>query len=82
MMATPRKKPVRKVETVKEDSYSELEVYCIWLNEYYKALRAAGFDTDLALGLVIDKGSYPAWVKYRTPSVGEIVEFIEDEDED
>jgi hypothetical protein len=81
-MATPRKKSTSKVVTVKEDSYSELEVYCIWLNEYYKALRAAGFNMELALGLVIDKGSYPEWVKYRTPSLGEIVDFIEDEDED
>ena len=81
-MATSRKKPVRKVETVKEDSYSELEMYCIWLNEYYKALRNAGFNESLALGLLIDKGSYPAWVKYRIPSPSEIVDFIEDEDED
>ena len=81
-MATPRKKPVKKVETVKEDSYSELEMYCIWLNEYYKALRAAGFNMELALGLIIDKGSYPGWVNYRIPSFSEIAEFIEDEDED
>ena len=37
-----KKKPVRKkatakkkqVETVKDESYTELEMYCIWLNEY------------------------------------------------
>ena len=81
-MTTPRKKPVRKVATVKDDSYSELEMYCIWLHEYYNALLRAGFKSDLALTFTIDKGSYPEWVKYRTPSLGEIVEFIEDEDED
>jgi hypothetical protein len=80
-MATPRKKKAPVVATVKEEAYSELEMYCIWLNEYYKALRGAGFTESLALGLLIDKGSYPAWVKYRMPSSGEIMDYLEDEDE-
>jgi hypothetical protein len=27
----PRKKPVKRVRTVKDESYTELEMYCIWL---------------------------------------------------
>ena len=60
-MATPRKKPARKVATVKEDDYTELEMYCIRLNEYYKALRKAGFSGEWALALLGDKDTYPEW---------------------
>ncbi len=28
-----KKKPVKRVRTVKDESYTELEMYCIWLNE-------------------------------------------------
>jgi hypothetical protein len=40
-----RKKPVRKtkVQTVLSDDYSPLEKHCIAINEYFKALRVAGF---------------------------------------
>jgi len=39
-MATPRKRTA-KVKTVADESYSKLDQYCIWLNEYYRALRRA-----------------------------------------
>ena len=80
-MATPRKKPVRKVQTVADESYSKLEQYCIWLNEYYKALRKSGFNTDDALWLVVTKESYPKWVEYGAPTADQIADFLEDEDE-
>ena len=61
-----RKKPKRVVRTVKDEQYSELEMYCIWLNEYYRSLKKAGFPHDLALTIMMDKDSYPQWVPYRT----------------
>ena len=51
----------RKVK-VMDDTYSALEMYCIGLNEYYKALRKAGFSTDIAMAMIMDKPSYPDWL--------------------
>lgn len=76
-MATPKKKPVKKVQTVDDESYSKLEQYCIWLNEYYKALRKAGFNHDMAAMFVIDKDSYPDWVSFKP-----VKDLLEDEDDD
>lgn len=90
-----KKKPVRKkavakktpakakqVETVKDESYTELEMYCIWLNEYYNSLLKAGFKEDLALGLLMDKESYPSWVSYRAPTDAELNKYLDEDDDD
>ena len=82
-MAT-RKKPTsqKKVKTVEDEQYSELEIYCIWLNEYYSALRRAGFAADLALSIIMDKQSYPAWVKFQLPNDVDISKYVDEEDDD
>lgn len=82
-MATPRKKPASrsKVQTVDTNEYNRLEIYCIWLNEYYNALLTAGFKHEVALSLVMDKDSYPNWVEFRIPTDNEISKYM-DEDED
>ena len=81
-MAT-RKKPTsqKKVKTVEDEQYSELEIYCIWLNEYYRSLLKAGFKADVALSIIMDKDSYPAWVNFRLPTDTDIKKYL-DEDED
>ena len=71
----------RKPKTVQDESYTELEMYCIWLNEYYKALIKAGFKAELALTIMMDKTSYPDWIRYRLPTDGQIIDHLEDEDE-
>ena len=55
-MAT-RNKPVKKaaVKTVRDEYYSKLELYCIAMNEYYKALRTAGFATDVCMTVMMDR---------------------------
>lgn len=76
-----RKKPVprkKSVKTVTDEEYTPLEMYCIWLNEYYKALRKAGFPIDVTLSLVVDKESYPTWVEYKNI---DLTKYL-DEDED
>lgn len=83
----PRKKkaaakPATRVRTVKDESYTELEMYCIWLNEYYNSLLKAGFKSDVALTFVMEKSSYPSWVNYRSPSEDEIKGMLEDDDDD
>jgi hypothetical protein len=76
-MATPRKKPVSKIKTVEDESYSKLEQYCIWLNEYYTALIKAGFKHDMAAMFVMEKDSYPDWVSFKP-----VKDLLEEEDED
>lgn len=74
--------PVKRVRTVKDESYTELEMYCIWLNEYYHALLKSGFKSDLALAFVMEKSSYPSWVNYKSPSEDEIKRMLGEEDDD
>ena len=57
-----KRKSSRRVATVREDNYTALEQYAIALNEYYKALRKAGFSVELALGILSDKDAYPGWI--------------------
>lgn len=66
-----RKKVVKETES----SYSKLEEYCIWLNEYYLALIKAGFDDPNARAMIVDKDSYPDWVSFKTPTKTDIAEF-------
>jgi hypothetical protein len=82
--AAPRKKvrQVKRVRTVKNPFHSKLEVYAIWLNEYYNALKAAGFPEDICLSLVMDKESYPAWVNFELPKDIDASKFTDEEDED
>ena len=72
----------RKATKVLEDQdYSALDAYCIGLHEYWKSLRKAGFTEGIALFLVTDKDSYPAWI---LPSPVDPNKFgnYEDEDDD
>ena len=69
----------RKVQTVADEGYSKLEEYCIWLNEYKRALRKAGFSNDDALWLVATKDSYPDWINGVTHI--DIVQHLEDEED-
>lgn len=84
-MAT-RKKPVKKaaVKTVRDESYSKLELYCIAMNEYYKALRTAGFPTDVCMTVMMDRNSWPDWMlpDIGMPNKMDPLEYIDDEDED
>jgi len=76
-MATPRKKPIKKVVTVKEDGYTALEMHAIKLNELYTAYRKAGFSLDNSLWLITERGAMPEWLQ-PTPSF----DPLEDEDEE
>ena len=75
-MATPRK---RRVKTVADESYSKLDQHCIWLNEYHRALRKAGFTNDDALWIIATKDSYPDWVDGI--NVEDIRQHLDEEDE-
>jgi hypothetical protein len=81
-----RKKPVKRttVKTVRDESYSRLELYCIAMNEYYKALRVAGFPTDVCMTVMMDRSSWPDWMlpDIGMPNKMDPLEYIDDEDED
>jgi hypothetical protein len=82
---TARKKPIKKatVKTVRDESYSRLELYCIAMNEYYKALRVAGFPTDVCMTVMMDRNSWPDWMlPADMPNKMDPLEYIDDEDED
>ena len=44
-MATSKRKP----KTVADEDYSALDMYCIWLHEYHRALRRAGFSKQVIM---------------------------------
>lgn len=73
---------VRRPRTVKTAEHTKLEVYAIWLNEYYKSLRAAGFSDEIALSLIMDRNSYPAWLNFEIPKNIDASDFLDEEDED
>jgi hypothetical protein len=73
-----RKKVVR---TVKDENYTALEIYAIAINEYYKALRKAGFSVELSLGILEIRSAYPDWLLPEIPNVIDPFEY-DDEDED
>jgi len=50
-----------------QELFTPLEMYCIGLHEYYKALRKAGFDSAAAYGLIMEKSSYPDWLLPAMP---------------
>jgi len=52
----------RKTKAIEDQGYTPLEAYCIGLNEYYKALRKAGFATDICMSMLMDPFSYPDWI--------------------
>lgn len=79
----PRKKPIRtKVKTVLNDDYTPLEKYCISLNEYYKALRVAGFPTDICMSMIQDRDSYPDWLIPDLPNKINPLEYVDDDEDD
>jgi hypothetical protein len=63
------------------DTYTALDAWAISLQEMYRALRRAGMDVDLALAIIIEPQSYPAWI-LPSPVDPERFGDYEDEDDD
>ena len=80
-MPPRKKKPQpRKPRTVANEEHTELEMYCIWLNEYYNSLRKAGFTVEISLGVLGMKELHPEWM-VTAPTLDEVRKHLE-EDED
>ena len=58
-----------------------MDAWAIALNEWYKSLRRAGFSTDLALGIILEKDSFPDWILPKLPNKIDPMPY-EDDDED
>ena len=71
----------RKAKVLEEQGYSALDAYCIGLHEYWKSLRRAGFAEGIALFMITDTQSYPAWI-LPNPVDPEKFGNYEDEDDD
>jgi hypothetical protein len=63
------------------DTYNQLDVWAIGLQEMYRALRKAGFDVDLALAIIVEPMAYPRWI-LPEPVDPEHFGDYEDEDDD
>ena len=80
MAARKRKKITnRRVRKTREPELTKLDEYAIQLNEYYKALKRAGFDHSVALAIVLDKEGAPNWF---IPTPPDITHIPLDDDED
>ena len=74
-MAKTRKK------VIDLDTYSKLDAYAISMNEFYKALRRAGFAVDLSLAIISDRAAYPDWLLPELPNKIDSLPYEDDEDE-
>ena len=77
-----KKRVTRTKKAITLDDYSALDAYCIGLHEYYKALRRAGFATDIALAMIQDKDSYPDWILPSLPNKIAPIPYEDEDDED
>ena len=84
----PIKKAVAKKATATrvrkkndDEAFTPLEQYCIALNEYFKALKRAGFPESICMTMVMDKSTYPDWILPK-PINPDIPAPYEDEDEE
>lgn len=75
-----KKQPRRSV--VRDENYTPMEQYAIALNEWYKALRKAGFDRDMAFWFLSDKASYPDWLMPPIPNEMKPIPYEDEDDED
>lgn len=71
----------RKKAIVDTGSYSKLDEYCIWLNEYYGSLIRAGFRPEYALSMIQDKGTFPDWVDFSSVTKADVIKHMEEEEE-
>ena len=69
----------RKAKPLEEQGYSKLESFCIGLNEYYKALKKAGFSEAICLFMITEPHAYPDWI---VPDLPNKIDPIEYDDED
>ena len=68
-----------KKKVIDLDTYNALDAWAISLHEMYRALIRAGFRSDIAMGLIMEKDTYPDWI---LPSLPNRIDNIPYDDED
>jgi len=71
----------KATKALEDQGYSALDAYCIGIYEYYRSLRKAGFVDSVALFMISEPSSYPAWI-LPSPVDPEKFGNYEDEDDD
>ena len=71
----------KATKALEDQGYSALDAYCIGIYEYYKSLKKAGFSDGVALFMISEPSSYPAWI-LPNPVDPEKFGNYEDEDDD
>jgi hypothetical protein len=71
----------RKKQVIDLGTYSAMDAWAIALNEWYKSLRRAGFSTDIALGIILERDAFPDWILPKLPNKIDPMPY-EDDDED
>ena len=71
----------KATKALEEQGYSKLDAYCIGLREYFLALRRSGFSESVALYLITEPQSYPAWILPDPVDPNKFGNY-EDEDDD
>jgi hypothetical protein len=71
----------KATKALEDQGYSALDAYCIGIYEYYRSLKKAGFIDSVALFMIAEPSSYPAWI-LPTPVNPEKFGNYEDEDDD
>ena len=69
----------RKQKVVDPTDFTPIEWAALQANEWYRALRKAGFSVEMALAVLDCRGSYPDWI---IPEPKDIPFIYEDNDED
>jgi hypothetical protein len=70
-----------KKKVIDLDTYNALDAWAISLHEMYRALRRAGFASDMAMGIIMERDAYPDWILPKLPNKIDNIPY-EDEDED
>jgi hypothetical protein len=70
-----------KKKVIDLDTYNALDAWAISLHEMYRALRKAGFASDMAMGIIMDRDAYPDWILPKLPNRIDNIPY-EDEDDD
>jgi hypothetical protein len=70
-----------KKKVIDLDTYNALDQWAISLHEMYKALRRAGFATDISMGIIMERDAYPDWILPKLPNRIDNIPY-DDDDED
>ena len=69
-----------KKKVIDLDTYNALDAWAISLHEMYRALIRAGFRSDIAMGLIMEKETYPDWILPSLPNRIDNIPYEDDED--